>query len=170
MEFTSSLTEAILLKRYKRFLADVAVSKTDRRTIYCPNTGAMRGCNILGSRVWFSSSTNLRRKYPDTWELVEIDGGYLVAINTQRTNQLILEAIASGTITEIQGYKNIEREYALTHYNNRFDFRFSNHEYDKTPCFMEVKAVTLGDEICRGFYPDSNAEITTHQLKALIQL
>lgn len=166
MEFKGPLCEAILLKRQKRFLADVAVSKTDRRTIYCPNTGSMAGCDILGSRIWFSTSANSRRKYPETWELVEVDGGHLVLINIQRATQLFEEALDNGVIEELVGFSEIEQDSQTTYCNNRFDFKLKHP--GEPECYLDICPVTLGDEIHRGFFPDSLNFKAARSIKELI--
>lgn len=170
MEFSSPLTEAILLRRHKRFLVDVAVNKTDRRTIYCPNTGAMRGLDILGSRVWFSTSENQRRKYPQTWEVVEVDGGHLVGVNTQRSNRIIHEGINNEIITELQGYETIERDVNFEALKSRFDFKLIDPSQMQPDAYIEVKSVTMGDEIHRGFYPDALNLRASQQLNALTEI
>src|SRR5690554_8187840 len=71
MQFHNPLRPAVLLKRYKRFLADVELPNGDLITIHCPNTGAMTGCAEPGMNVWMSASNNPKRKYPYTWELAE---------------------------------------------------------------------------------------------------
>ncbi len=169
MEYASQLTQAILLKRYKRFLAEVVINNQEHRVIYCPNMGAMTGCDILGSRVWFSHAPSPRRKFPDTWELVEVDAGHLVCVNTQNSTQLVAEGIESGIIKELQGYshlnvtQNVLGEYA-------FDISLcpANPSSETPSCFVHINNVTLGDEIHRGFYPDAPTEKGVQQLKALI--
>lgn len=170
MKFSSPLTEAILLRRHKRFLVDIAVNKTDRETIYCPNTSAMRGLDVLGSRIWYSTCDNQRRKYPHTWEMVEVDGGYRVAVNAQRKNPLVLEAIEQGIITELQAYQKIDQEIQCSDSSSKFDFKLSNHDQHLPDAIVEVKSVTMGDEIHRGFYPEAVNLRATHQLEELIRL
>ncbi len=170
MEFPSPLTQAVLLKRYKRFLAEIVINNQEHRVIYCPNMGAMTGCDILGSRVWFSRSPNTRRKFPDTWELVEVDAGYLVCVNTLNTNQLILEGIVNGVINELQGYTQILLDPPLLE-DHSFDILLEKNPGiidDTEKCFVVSKGVTLGDEIHRGFFPDTPTEKGVQQLKALI--
>jgi sugar fermentation stimulation protein A len=168
MEFASSLTQAVLLKRYKRFLAEIVVNNQEHRVIYCPNMGAMAGCDLLGSRVWFSHSNNPRRKFPDTWELVEVDAGYLVCVNTQNAGALVLEGIKNGTIAELQGYAHISQDTPLLD-DQGFDL-YLDEPFDPkmSKCYVDIKSVTLGDEIHRGFYPDAPTEKGVQQLKSLI--
>lgn len=172
MEFTSPLTQAVFLKRYKRFLAEVLVNNQENRVIYCPNMGAMTGCDILGSRIWFSHSSNPRRKFPDTWELVEVDAGYLVSVNSTYANQLTVEAIANGTLKELHGYSHIAINPPEID-EDVFDIQLekrTTQQYEKMveKCFVQVESVTLGDEIHRGFYPDSTTEKGASKLKALM--
>ncbi|MBS0288486.1 MAG: DNA/RNA nuclease SfsA [Proteobacteria bacterium] len=169
MEFVSPLTQAILLKRYKRFLVEIVVNNQDHRVIYCPNMGAMTGCDILGSRIWFSQSCNNRRKFPHTWELVEVDAGHLVYVNTQNSTDLIKEGIEKGIISQLQGYQHLSISPPLLD-NFAFDISLSDNlkSLDKSVCFVHINQVTLGDEIHRGFFPDAPTEKGAQQLKALI--
>lgn len=171
MEFSSPLTQAVFLKRYKRFLAEVLVNNQENRVIYCPNMGAMTGCDILGSRIWFSHSPNPRRKFPDTWELVEVDAGYLVSVNTTYSNQLTVEAIANGTIQELQGYTHIAMnppEIEEDVFDILLEKRPATQEKMVEKCYIQNESVTLGDEIHRGFFPDATTEKGTAKLKALM--
>lgn len=178
MEFPSALTQAVLLKRYKRFLAEIILNNQEHRIIYCPNIGAMTGCDLLGSRIWFSHSDNPRRKFPQTWELIEVNAGYLVAINPQYAKILLEEGICNGMIRELQGYTHINRE-SISLEENDFDLvlekntdRFGSQTASLLPtekCFVIAKSVTLGDEIHRGFYPDAPCETSAQQLAALIR-
>ena len=93
MHFENKLMSGVLVKRYKRFLADVRLSSGEQVTIHCPNTGSMRNCQNPGSTIWFTASMNKNRKYPHTWQLVEVDSGVLVGINTGLANRLVLESI-----------------------------------------------------------------------------
>ena len=93
MKFKQTLIPGTLIKRYKRFLADVELDNGDVITAHTPNTGSMKGCCTPGSRVWLSDSGNPKRKYPLSWELVESSPGVLVGINTGFPNKLVREAI-----------------------------------------------------------------------------
>ena len=98
MKFMSPLVSAILIRRYKRFLADVRLEDGEILTIHTANTGSMAGCAVPGSRVWISHSGNLKRKYPYTWELASSEQGILVGINTALANKLVKEAIAQSPV------------------------------------------------------------------------
>ena len=87
MDF-DGLVEGVLIKRYKRFLADVELPSGDVITAHCPNTGAMTGCAEPGSRVWLSLSASKTRKYPHTWELVETPHG-MACVHSAKANTVI---------------------------------------------------------------------------------
>jgi len=167
MKFSSLLIEATLLKRYKRFLADVALLSGKTLTIHCPNTGSMQGCDILGSRVWFSTSDNPKRKYPNTWEIVEVDGGSLVGINTGLANRLVREAIDEQLITELQGYEQVKQEVKYGQENSRIDFLLTK---EQEQCYVEVKNVTLGGEKGIGYFPDAITLRGSKHLRELIAM
>lgn len=90
MQFDPPLQPAILLKRYKRFLADVVTPDGRELTLHCPNTGAMTGCAAPGDTVWYSTSDNAKRKYAHTWELTETQQGAVICVNTLRANSLVM--------------------------------------------------------------------------------
>ena len=104
----------VLVKRYKRFLADVRLSSGEQVTIHCPNTGSMRNCQNPGSTIWFTASMNKNRKYPHTWQLVEVDSGALVGINTGLANRLVLESIQNKTVENFHGYSKVRTEVPLS--------------------------------------------------------
>jgi len=166
MEFSSPLTQAVLLKRYKRFLAEVVVNNEENRLIYCPNQGMMRGCEILGSRIWFSHTFNPQRRFPDTWELIEVDAGYLVCINTQHPLPLLIEGIQNGVIQPLQGYARLQLAPPPLD-EHHFDMCLEKEASDEK-CWVALNHVTLGDEIHRGFFPDAITEKGVQQLRALI--
>src|SRR5499426_923740 len=99
MRFPAPLIPATLVKRYKRFLADVVLPSGETITVHCANPGSMIGLNAVGARVWLSKSANLKRKLVHSWEIVEVDlgcGAELVGINTAHPNALAAEAIKAG--------------------------------------------------------------------------
>ena len=143
MRFPSPLVRGRLIKRYKRFLADVALDTGEAITAVCPNTGSMHGLTEPGSVVWLSVSKVPTRRYPHTWEMVEADlgaGPSLVGINTSRPNALVAEAIAARRIPELEGYDTLRREvkYGVA---SRIDLLLEDAH--KGLCYVEVKNVHL---------------------------
>jgi len=141
MQFDPPLEEGLLIRRYKRFLADIETVTGETLTIHCPNTGSMLNCQAEGARVWFSRSNDPKRKLPGTWELVETPHGRLACINTSRANRLVEEALLAGAIPELAGFSALRREVAYGAENSRADFRLT---YPSGEVFVEVKSVTLG--------------------------
>lgn len=165
MRFADPLVSARLVRRYKRFLADVTFDDGTTITVHCPNTGSMLGCHAPGSRVWLSRSDNPKRKYAYTWELVELDGGVLVGINTGRSNALVREAIESGVIDELGGYEEIRAEVAYGNEGSRADFLLTG---DATDCYVEVKNVTAAVEDGVALFPDAVSARGTKHLRELM--
>jgi sugar fermentation stimulation protein A len=155
------LVAGTLVKRYKRFLADVLLEDGSEVTVHCPNSGSMKGCATPGSRVFLSRSPNLKRKYPLGWELVEADG-FWAGINTGLPNYLTREAIENGTVQELQGYSTIRPEVPYGEHS-RIDLLL---EGPTGRCYVEVKNVTLV-EGGRALFPDA---VTTRGQKHLLEL
>ena len=160
-----SLSHGRLLRRYKRFLADIQLENGEQITIHCPNTGAMTGCANEGDRVWFSTSDNPKRKYAHTWELTETQAGDFICVNTQRANQLVQEALEQQWITELSNYTKMLPEQKYGEENSRIDFLLKNdHQPD---CFVEVKSTTLLTENGIGMFPDAKTERGQKHLREL---
>jgi sugar fermentation stimulation protein A len=137
MFFSQPLIEARLIRRYKRFLADMTLPDGTVVTAHSVNTGAMTGVLDEGNRVWLSESDNPARKLKYTWELVEAEGT-LMGINTSLTNRLAEEAIGNGAIPELAGYSTLRREVRYGS-NSRIDLLL---QQDGLPdCYVEVKNV-----------------------------
>lgn len=156
-----------LLRRYKRFLADIELEDGSEITVHCPNTGSMRNCVVPDSPCWFSTSANPKRKYPNTWELASTPGGFLAGVNTGRANTLVEAAIADGTIAELQGYRQIRREVRYGSEKSRIDLLLEEGERQ---CFVEVKSVTLMEEPGRGLFPDAVSSRGSKHLRELMQM
>jgi len=150
-----------LLRRYKRFLADIELADGRVITAHCPNSGSMTGCAAPGSPVLVSVSSNPSRKHPYTWELVQADGVW-IGINTSLTNRIAREGIETGTVTELSGYDCVRGEVPYGNHS-RLDFMLSGDHGD---CFVEVKNVTLV-EGKRALFPDA---VTTRGQKHLRDL
>lgn len=151
MRFEPPLLRGRLLRRYKRFLADVETPAGDPLTLHCPNTGAMTGCTEPGSEVWFSRSDNPKRKYPHSLEVVCSARGR-VGVNTARANALVAEALAGRRLPGFEHYAEIRREVAIPGDGGRFDFRLQSPQ---GVCWVEVKSMTLCHDDGRGAFPDA---------------
>ncbi len=139
MLFPQPLKRGLLVRRYKRFLADVVFEDGSETTVHTPNPGAMLGLAMPGMTVWCSDSGSATRKLPLTWELVQADGGP-VCVNTMLPNRLVAEALKAGTIPELCGYASIRPEVKYGE-ASRIDFLLEHP--DRPPCWLEVKSVTL---------------------------
>lgn len=155
MRFPSPLIRGRLLRRYKRFLADIELDSGETITATCPNTGSMIGLTEPGSVVWLSESDSPTRKYRHTWEMVEADlgqGPCLVGINTSRPNALVAEAIAAGIIDGLCGYPELRREVKYGQ-NSRIDLLLDCTR--KGRCYVEIKNVHMMRKAGLAEFPDS---------------
>jgi len=164
MKFDQTLIPGTLIKRYKRFLADVELDDGKMITAHTPNTGSMKGCCEPGSRVWLSDSGNPGRKYRLSWELVEVSPGVLTGINTGLPNKLIREGIESGVIGQLQGYATIRQEVRYGKEKSRIDLLLEDQ--DKSACYVEIKNVTLAGQGI-GYFPDAVSERGSKHLREL---
>lgn len=171
MKFAPPFKPATLVKRYKRFLADVSLADGSTMTIHCPNTGSMRNCNTPGSRVWYSTSDSKTRKYPHTFEMIEVDDGSLAGINTARANALVREAITTALVPSLAGYDALRQEVKYGNENSRIDFLLRGHPGDPgRDCYVEVKNVTLGMGQGLGLFPDAVSTRGTKHLRELMHI
>lgn len=182
MQFDPPLMQGRLVRRYKRFLADITTAAGDALTIHCPNTGAMHGCNAPDSLVWYSRSDNAKRKYPHTLEAVHSQLG-IAGVNTARANALVAEALAQGQIAPLAGYANISAEARVPAEvaqatdevrAGRFDFCLTDPTpigsagaASLAPCYVEVKSVTYALGSGLGVFPDAVSTRALRHLRAL---
>ena len=167
MKFAQKLVNGTLVRRYKRFLADVELDDGKIVTAHTANTGSMRGCCEPGSPVWLSQSDNPKRKYSLTWEIVDVGDDTLVGINTGLPNQLVVEAIENGTIKELQGYAQLRREVRYGEEKSRIDILLEDKNH--SACYVEVKNVTLVEQ-GRAFFPDAVSSRGSKHLRELIAM
>ena len=167
MRFPTPLTRGRLIKRYKRFLADVALDTGETVTATCPNTGSMLGLTAPGSIVWLSRSDSPTRKYPYTWEMIEADlgnGPALVGINTNHPNRLVAEAIEARRIKTLAGYQSLRREVKYGE-ASRIDILLEDP--GKGLCYVEIKNVHLMRKPGLAEFPDC---VTARGVKHLREL
>jgi sugar fermentation stimulation protein A len=158
MQFKSPLVRGRLVKRYKRFLADVALDDGRAITATCPNTGSMMGLSDPGLAIWLSESASPTRKYAHTWELVELGKGKtrsFVGINTGHPNAIVSEAISAGLIAPLSGYSSLRREVKYGQ-SSRIDILLEDP--GKGLAYVEIKNVHLLRETGLAEFPDSKTE------------
>ena len=139
MQLPKPLYCGALIKRYKRFLADIRLESGENITAHCPNPGRMTGLSNPGSRVWVSCSPNPNRKLPFTLELIEADGG-LVGVNTHHPNKIVREAIETHKIAQLEGYDSLRTEVKYAE-RSRVDILLEGEKMGR--CWVEVKNVHL---------------------------
>ena len=164
MKISPAFEEAIFIKRYKRFFADIELRDGSELTIHCPNTGSMKNCLTPGQPCWFSRSDNPKRKLPGTLEIITTTGGRLAGVNTARPNKLVVEAIENGLISELQGYDTLRTEVRYGEEKSRIDILLAQGD---AQCFVEVKSVTLEAQGKQARFPDA---VTSRGAKHLREL
>ncbi len=175
MIFCRPLVEGRLIRRYKRFLADIQLEQ-GVITAACPNTGSMMGCCEAGSRVWLSESASATRKYRHTWEIVEVAADrrsprarpVMVGINTGLPNALVEEAIGNGILAELAGYRGIRREVSYGEEASRIDLVLEAPR--RKPCYVEVKNVTAAAAHGVALFPDCVSTRGAKHLRELMRL
>jgi len=163
LNFKQSLVHGTLIKRYKRFLADVKLDDGTEVIAHCTNSGSMKSCLENGAEVYLTPVTDPKRRTKFTWEMIKINGSW-VGINTANPNKLAFEAISAGLITELSGYTNVKREVVFG--DSRFDI-FAENENEQ--CFVEVKNVSL-KEGKYALFPDAVTTRGQKHLKTLMEV
>lgn len=168
MQFEAALEQGRLLKRYKRFFADIESADGEVVVAHCPNTGSMLNCLQEGAPAWFVRNDDPKRKLKATLEILETPHGRLACVNTGRANALVEEALNNGVITELAGFDRLRREVRYGEEKSRADFCL---EFGAEQVFVEVKSVTLGfagSDVAA--FPDAVTERGTKHLRELTRL
>jgi len=184
MDFPSPLIPATLLRRYKRFLADVRMEDGGIITVHCANPGSMLSLAVAGRRCWLSHHAGTARKLAYSWELEEAPTG-CIGINTARANTVVAEALAAGAIPELAGWPIVRREVA-DGVDSRLDFHLSACAGPHSPpadvgrhsppggtdqeCWLEVKSVTMSRQAGLAEWPDAKSSRGVRHLEALARL
>ncbi len=155
------LYQGRLIKRYKRFLADIILDSGETITAHVPNSGAMTSCIESNCPVWVTYHDNPKRKLKYTLELTQMKD-YLICTNTGVANKIAIEAVNKGTIKELQGYSSLKPEQKYGQ-NSRIDILLEN---ENEKCYVEIKSVSLRINDMLAF-PDS---VTTRGQKHLEEL
>jgi sugar fermentation stimulation protein A len=156
------LVPGTLIKRYKRFLADVKLNDGTVVTAHCPNTGSMKGCSEPGRPVYLSFHDNPKRKLKYTWQLIEMPTS-LVGVNTLVPNRLVFESVKAGLVPELAGYEAVKREIKINNHT-RLDLLLTSDNGQR--CYGEIKNCTLVNNGVASF-PDA---VTARGLKHIIEL
>ena len=163
MQFQSDLVPGYLVKRYKRFFADVELSNGKLVTAHCPNTGSMIGLTNRGTKVWLEPNEDPKKKLNYSWKLVDHENGHYTGVDTNLANNIVNEAIVQGKISEVINYDVVLREQKYGA-NSRVDFLLKN---GLQTCFLEVKNVTLCRQEKIAEFPDT---VTARGVKHLKEL
>jgi sugar fermentation stimulation protein A len=163
MKFGNTLVHGTLIKRYKRFLADVKLDDGTEVVAHCTNSGSMKSCLEDGAEVYLTPVNDAKRKTKFTWEMIQINGDW-VGINTGNPNKLAFEAISENKIPELSGYTTVKREVKFG--DSRFDV-YAENENGK--CFVEVKNVSM-KEGKYALFPDAVTTRGQKHLKTLMQV
>ncbi len=167
MQFSSTLIEAKLIKRYKRFLADVILKNGEKKTVYCPNPGSMLGLTQKNTKIWLQKSINKNSKYKFIWRLVESNTGELICIDTQMANKVVYENLLKKKINEFKQYDEIISEPKVAD-GSRLDFLLKSK--GEQSCFIEVKSSTLSRIPKISEFPDSVTSRGSKHLSLLTNL
>ena len=169
MKFPLPLQAAKLIRRYKRFLADVELPNGDVITAHCPNSGTMKTVSDPGSPVWISKSNNPKRKLAYTLELVCCGPHQVPAlVNTARTNHIVRHAIEANLVAELQGYAQLRTEVKIG--ASRLDIVLEDESKEVPLCYVEVKNVTMSEQTGHAIFPDAVTKRGKKHLGELVEL
>lgn len=180
MKFQFPLKKGKWIKRYKRFMVDLALDDGSELTVHSANTGSMKNCFVEGGDAWYWDSKNEKRKYPHSLELTETPSGHIACINTSRPNYLAVEAIENGWVKELQDYQTLRTEVRYGDEKSRIDILLVGGEKD---IYVEVKNTTLLEKTKSGepsedgdttegigYFPDSVSDRASKHLRELMRM
>jgi len=167
MRFPTPLVPATLIRRYKRFLADIVLENGGEATAHCPNPGAMLGLAAPGARIWVEPNDDPRKKLRFGWRLVDLPGGHIAGIDASLPNRVVGEALAGGQIAALAGYGTIrpKQRYGA---NSRIDFLLT--EPGRPDAHVEVKNVHLRRDGDWAEFPDCVTARGTKHLQELARI
>ena len=152
MRFQTPLIPAVLIRRYKRFLADVRLADGTEVTAHCANPGSMLGLKEPGMKVWLEPNDDPKKKLKYGWRLVDHENGHFTGVDTSVPNRALRMAFEAGEVPEVADYENVRAEVKYGT-NSRIDFLLTGE--GRRDCYLEVKCVTLSREAGLGEFPDS---------------
>ncbi|MEM7752207.1 MAG: DNA/RNA nuclease SfsA, partial [Pseudomonadota bacterium] len=165
MRFQTPLVAARLIRRYKRFLADVTLEADGREVVvHCPNPGSMMGLAEPGMRVWLEPNEDPKKKLKYGWRLVELEAGHMAGIDTAVPNRVVKEALQAGAVPELASYGAVRPEVKYST-NSRIDFLLS--EPGLPDAYVEVKNVHLMRDPGLAEFPDCVTERGAKHLRDL---
>ncbi|MBM09033.1 MAG: DNA/RNA nuclease SfsA [Magnetovibrio sp.] len=166
MQFHAPLIKGSLIKRYKRFMADVELESGEIVTAHCANSGSMLSVDKPGSEVWLSPAKNTDRKLKFTWELIRCKN-FLVGVNTHHPNTLVTEAIQNEEVPELNGFSKLQREVKYGE-NSRIDILLQDPKMGL--CYVEVKNVTMRRDLSKETPVEFPDAVTSRGTKHLVEL
>ncbi|MFX0546730.1 DNA/RNA nuclease SfsA [Roseovarius sp. S1116L3] len=167
MRFQTPLLRARLLRRYKRFLADIRLETGEEAVAHCANPGKMTGLAEPGSPIWVECNDDPRRKLRYAWRLAELSGAHLACVDTAAANRVIREALEAGAIPQLAGYDTLrpEQKYGAA---SRIDFLLQGGA--GPDAYVEVKSVTLCRQGSLAEFPDTRTARGTRHLQELAEV
>ncbi|QFS84311.1 Sugar fermentation stimulation protein A [Roseivivax sp. THAF40] len=167
MRFQTPLVPARLIRRYKRFLADITLEDGREVTAHCANPGSMMGLAEPGSRIWVEPNDDPKKKLKWSWKIVEVPGGGRVCVDTGMANRVVREALEAGAVPGLEGYDQIRPEQKYGD-GSRVDFLLQAE--GRADAYVEVKSATLSRSPGRAEFPDSVTARGTKHLHELAQM
>lgn len=167
MRFQTELVPGTLIRRYKRFLADVRLADGTEALAHCPNPGAMTGLAEPGARIWLEPNDDQKKKLDFGWRLTELGDGHYAGIDTGAANRVVAEALAGGRLPGLEGYDTIRAEVTYGA-GSRVDFVLTGQS--RPEAFVEVKSVTLSRATGLAEFPDTVTKRGARHMRALAKV